>query len=293
MFYHLPSQTPRLSSSEAGGGLSSRNLEQHIWLDFLSRLMINGTPIGPGGTVRGKNSGNDFTAVYNSACAFRESQKGNTQLIRGTHNWSYLLFSFAVESHRWHGWIHSQQVETAGLLTQAWAPSVFGTEKDEVAVGAELSGWSQIQGTGSPRLWLTGSVDFWLLQLGLLLATLWAEARDTAKYPTMHKVAHMPTFHKELSGLTYQLMPWLSKISQWRQLLEGPFWMFSPLPGMTCTYIQSFLFPPKDDYNWHTRADGSSFFSSLICWSSEVLKSWMEGWVVQRLGSSSINSNCL
>ena len=129
MFYHLPSQTPRLSSSEAGGGLSSRNLEQHIRLDFLSRLMINGTPIGPGGTVRGKNSGNDFTAVYNSACAFRESQKGNTQLIRGTHNWSYLLFSFAVESHRWHGWIHSQQVETAGLLTQAWAPCLWDRKR--------------------------------------------------------------------------------------------------------------------------------------------------------------------
>ena len=231
--------------------------------------------------------------LYTTQRVLSENHKKGIHSWSGVHTTGAISCSHLLLSLRWHGWIHSQQVETAGLLTQAWAPSVFGTEKDEVAVGAELSGWSQIQGTGSPRLWLTGSVDFWLLQLGLLLATLWAEARDTAKYPTMHKVAHMPTFHKELSGLTYQLMPWLSKISQWRQLLEGPFWMFSPLPGMTCTYIQSFLFPPKDDYNWHTRADGSSFFSSLICWSSEVLKSWMEGWVVQRLGSSSINSNCL
>ena len=129
-----------------------------------------------------------------------------------------------------------------------------------------------------------------IVATGVTSGDLVGRGQRYCTYPTMHKVAHMPTFHKELSGLTYQLMPWLSKISQRRQLLEGPFWMFSPLPGMTCTYIQSFLFPPKDDYNWHSRADGSSFFSSLICWSSEVLKSWTEGWVVWRLGSSSIHS---
>lgn len=49
--------------------------------------------------MRAKNSGNDFTAVYNSACAFRESQEEYTVDL-GTHNWSHLLFSLAVESHR-------------------------------------------------------------------------------------------------------------------------------------------------------------------------------------------------
>lgn len=85
------------------GGLSSGNLEPHIRLDSLSRLsMINGTPVGPGGAERGKNSGNDFTAVYNSACAFREPQKECTVGL-STPNWSCLLFPLAVESHRGHG----------------------------------------------------------------------------------------------------------------------------------------------------------------------------------------------
>lgn len=36
--------------------------------------------------------------------------------------------------------------------------AVFRTKKDEAVVGAELSGWSQRQGTGSPRVWLTAVV---------------------------------------------------------------------------------------------------------------------------------------
>lgn len=55
-----------------------------------------------------------------------------------------------------------------------------------------------------------------------------------------------------------------SDSQQW-SLLGRPLSMFLQLAGMTCTYVCSLLFSPEDNYNWHARVEGSSFFSPLIC----------------------------
>lgn len=58
--------------------------------------------------------------------------------------------------------------------------------------------------------------------------------------------------------------------------LLGVLWgVFLHLAGMTWVLEEmhvSNLFFPEDNYNWRSRAEGSSFFSPLICWSREMLR---------------------
>ena len=129
------------------------------------------------GLLEVKNSGNDFTAIHNSARPSREPQKGKIKLIQGTHNWSCLLFSLAVESCRWNGWMHSWQVEKAGILTQAQALWLSLGQKKmrylwELSSVADPRGRALVlQGPDSQQRWLLGGPLSMFLQLAGMTCT--------------------------------------------------------------------------------------------------------------------------